>query len=166
MDKKFKLLRSINLSCPVYITTNNLPKFQHEASINTRLEKFPTKELPVKKSGVNDHFQENAIEHLHWIADQITRHRNLLDDRELFYENQGDIAPTRLEQARNAEMEFLRTGNCQIAADEIASVIPSNTFHPVKIGHGLIMSHFFLIAIVIKTCRPKGFINLAIFDVF
>ena len=51
----------------------------------TRLAVYQTTSLPkwLRKHGVNVHFEQNAMEHLHWIAREIDANRNLIEPAEL-----------------------------------------------------------------------------------
>ena len=54
---------NISLDCPIYITTNLLPQFQHAASVMTRLAVYQTTSLPkwLRKHGVNVHICTSVL---------------------------------------------------------------------------------------------------------
>lgn len=76
----------------------------------TRLDAFETKTLPkwLMKVGASEHFRENAMEHLHWMALFIDEHKDLVRAGELFYEQGTEKRGSTLDRDRNERRSELR----------------------------------------------------------
>jgi hypothetical protein len=87
-----------------------LPGLEHAASVYTRLDCYETTTLPSRQLGVAKHMLNHAMEHLHWMADFITKYRWLVTREELFYEQGTDHSLSAVDIARQVELNALRTG--------------------------------------------------------
>ena len=110
VTKKNENSRVISLEIPFYITTNMLPQFRHANSVMTRLDTYDTVTLPstLRRTGVAAFFQENAFEHVHWMALFIEQHRHLINPDELFYEQGTARRITVVDAAREEKKGRLR----------------------------------------------------------
>ena len=86
-----KALMFINNSS-FYITTNNVPNFgkDEDANVKRRLKIFKTKSMQNPNSKIESWYHQNSMHCIAWTADEITRHRYLIDKDELWYEDVTD----------------------------------------------------------------------------
>ena len=124
---------SISLHCPIYITANLLPQFQHA----TRLAVYQTTSLPnwLPKHGVNIRFEQNAMEHLHWIARKIDANRNLIEPTKLFYEGGTHKRLSSVEVARVTRRDRLRSKRQAPVTLGIPCVAQRGNVHTVRLAN-------------------------------
>ena len=73
---------------PFYITTNDLPKFGSEdENVKRRVEVFETKALSSTLSNVNDSLRRNCMDCIVWLANEINRLLQYLDEEDRWYES-------------------------------------------------------------------------------
>ena len=68
-----------------YITTNNVPNFgkDEDSNVKRRLKIFETKSMQNPSSKIEPWYRQNSVHCIAWTANEITRHRHLIDKDEL-----------------------------------------------------------------------------------
>ena len=68
-----------------YITTNNVPNFgkYEDSNVKRRLKIFETKSMQNPSSKIEPWYRQNSMHCIAWTANEITRHRHLIDKDEL-----------------------------------------------------------------------------------
>ena len=73
---------------PFYITTNDLPKFGSEdENVKRRVEVFETKAMSSTLSNVNDWLRRNCMDCIVWLANEINRLLQYLDEEDRWFES-------------------------------------------------------------------------------
>ena len=89
---------------PFYITTNILPEFgSEEENVNRRTECFETKSPESPVPGVDIWLRWNAMHSIAWIANEISQHRSMIDENELWYETLQAEDPNEIDFAQKEE---------------------------------------------------------------
>ena len=140
---------TIESHVPWIITSNKLPDFGTDAAnVARRLYIFNVKPLPthLQVEGVVDIFRENCMNYLHYIAQEISRNRDLVEPRELFYEQIPHIQLSAVEIKRKEVTNVLRTGAKKMKLSQFRSSFPNDAdmIHHVrsilKFSHSLIFN--------------------------
>ena len=128
---------TIQSHVPWIITSNRLPDFGADAAnVARRLCIFNITPLPthLQVEGVVDIFREDCMNYLHYIANQITRHRDLVEPLELFYEQLPVVQLTTDEVKQKEVTSLLRTGAKKMKLSQFRTSFPNNadTIHHVR----------------------------------
>ena len=85
---KYEKARMFINNSAFYITTNNVPNFgeDEDANVKRRLKIFETRSMPNPDSKIEPWYRQNSMHCIAWAAKEITQHRNLVDQDELWYE--------------------------------------------------------------------------------
>ena len=85
---KYEKARMFINDSAFYITTNNVPNFgeDEDANVKRRLKIFETRSMPNPDSKIEPWYRQNSMHCITWAAKEITQHRDLIDQDELWYE--------------------------------------------------------------------------------
>ena len=139
---KYEKARMFINNSAFYITTNNVPNFgkDEDANVKRRLKIFETKSMQNPSSKIEPWYRQNSMQYIAWTANEITRHRQLIDKDELWYE---DVTDDRGEAEAIAELangggaaffdvekvKTLNDENDKNEDDTIESVEPDSLLH-------------------------------------
>ena len=85
---KHQSLKTLVNKTPFYITTNDLPKFGSEdENVKRRVEVFETKALSSALSDVNEWLRRNCMDCNIWLANELNRLLQYLDEDDRWYES-------------------------------------------------------------------------------
>ena len=89
---KYEKARMFINNSAFYITTNHVPNFgkDEDANVKRRLKIFETKSMQNPSSKIEPWYRQNSMHCIAWTANEITRHRQLIDKDELWYEDVTD----------------------------------------------------------------------------
>ena len=89
---KYEKARMFINNSAFYITTNNVPHFgkDEDANVKRRLKIFETKSMQNPSSKIEPWYRQNSMHCIAWTANEITRHRQLIDKDKLWYEDVTD----------------------------------------------------------------------------
>lgn len=133
---KHGLPRSVNSYSPFYVTTNKVPDFKDENdNVQRRIQVFNTTSLPTTLPGVDRWMYDNAMHCIAWIAEQLNKHRDLLNVEELWYERERNNADAVLPcqsfnpQWRRAEIMQITHADLE-PVDHLSSRESDDMIHP------------------------------------
>ena len=84
---KHGLPRTVMNNSPFYITVNEVPEFgDDDENVKRPIAVFKTKSLPQYTSSADRWVFDHAMDCISWLANEITEHRDHIDNEDLWYE--------------------------------------------------------------------------------